>query len=283
MSEAEALQRTVLPRMGEDAAIEVLSTGPAPAFLFLHGACCQARVWEALMLALAARGVDSAALSFRGHGGSGSRGALQAFRIMDYMRDTNRVLDAMAAPPILVGHSMGGLVAQLVAEERALPGLALLASSPVGGMHRDGLRMLLRQPRAFLRAMRRQSFRALYEDEGTTRWLLFGPDVPDTLVRRFMAEAVEESWLAGSEMNKWLPAPARVRCPVLVAGGEADNMVCPASLRRTAEAYGVAPVLLPRRGHMLPVECEATALAELLLAFRGRAEADGAAACATAS
>lgn len=280
MSEADALQRSVLPRDGEDAAIEVLSTGPAPAFLFLHGACCQARVWEPLMLALAARGVDSAALSFRGHGGSGGAGLLQAFRIMDYMRDTDRVLDGMAAPPILVGHSMGGLVAQLVAEERALPGLALLASSPVGGMQRDGARMLLRQPRAFFRAIRRQSFRALYEEEGATRWLLFGPDAADALVRRFMAEAVEESWLAGSEMTKWLPAPERVRCPVLVVGGEEDHMVSPASVRRTAEAYGVAPVMLPRRGHMLPVECEAAALAGLLLEFRNRL---GGAACATAS
>ena len=269
MSEAEPLHRTVLPRDGDDASIEVLSTGSAPAFLFLHGACCQARVWEPLMLALAARGVDSAALSYRGHGGSGSKGALQAFRIMDYTRDTDRVLDGMAAPPILVGHSMGGLVAQLVAEERAVRGLALLASSPVGGMHRDGLRMLLRQPRAFLRAMRRQSFRALYEDERATRWLLFGPDAPDALVRRFMAEAVEESWLAGSEMNKWLPAPDRVRCPVLVVGGEDDNMVCPDSVRRTAAAYRVAPVMLPRRGHMLPIECDATALADLLMGFRG--------------
>lgn len=282
MSGSEALHRTVLPREGEDASIEVLATGPAPAFLFLHGACCEARLWEPLMLALAARGVDSAALSFRGHGGSGSKGALQAFRIMDYTRDTCRVLDGMASP-ILVGHSMGGLVAQLVAEDRAVPGLVLLASSPVGGMHRDGARMLLRQPRAFLRAMRRQSLRALYEDEQATRWLLFGPDAPDDLVRRFMAQAVEESWLAGSEMNKWLPAPERVRSPVLVVGGEADNMVCPASVRRTAAAYNVAPVMLPRRGHMLPVECDATALADLLLGFQARIGTGGAAACPTAS
>jgi pimeloyl-ACP methyl ester carboxylesterase len=83
-----------------------------------------------------------------------------------------------------------------------------------------------------------------------------------------MAEAVEESWLAGSEMNKWLPAPDRVRCPVLVVGGEADNMVCPASVQRTAAAYKVAPVMMPRLGHMLPVECEAGTLAELLMGFR---------------
>ena len=230
-AEASGLQVEALPRDGREPALELVSSGPAPRFLFLHGSSGQAMIWAPLLLAMAARGVHGAALSFRGHGGSEGRRMLQSYRILDYEADTKRALQAMQSAPILVGHSMGGLVAQLVAEELPLPGLALLASSPVGGMQKDGLRMLLRQPRAFLRAMRRRSFKSLYEKEETTRWLLFSRDAPAELVRRYQAEAQEESWLAGAEMNTMLPAPGRVRCPVMVMGGEEDNMVCPASVR----------------------------------------------------
>lgn len=274
-----------LPAEGGDPALEVIATGETPDFLLVHGACCQARVWVPLMQALAAQGRTAAALSLRGHGGSGGRKLLQAYRIMDYVRDVRRVLAGWDRAPVLVGHSMGGLVAHLVAEEEevAVPGLALLASSPVGGMHRDGLRMLLRQPRTFLRAMRERSLRSLYRDEAVTRWLLFSRAAPPELVHRFQEEAVEESWLAGSEMNTWLPAPQRIRCPVLVAGGAEDNMVCAASVQRTAAAHGVAPVFLPGRGHMVQAEGDPGELAALLLRFRAEACADPAGACATAS
>lgn len=286
MSEAawpDGLLRETIAAESEDPSLEVLATGPAPQFLFLHGSGGRAAFWAPVMAALAAQGAEAAALSFRAHGESGGRKLLQAYRIMDYARDTERALGAMAAPPVLVGHAMGGLVAQLVAEEQALPGLALLASCPVGGMQGDGARLFLRRPMAFLRAMRARSYKSLFTDEAMTRWLLFGPDAPQALVRRYMDEVGEESWLAGGEMTRWLPAPQRVRCPVMVVGGEEDNTVSPASVRRTAQAYGVEPVMLPRHGHMLPIEAEPEALAALLLDFRRRVAGGGAAPCATTS
>lgn len=283
MTAEDGLHRTMLPADGADPAIEILSTGLAPDFLFLHGSCGRAGFWAPLMREFAARGVHTAALSYRGHGESGGARLLQSYRIMDYLRDVERVLHAMPGKPMLVGHSLGGLVAQLTAEEKKLPGLVLLASCPVGGMQKDGARMFLRQPMTFIRAMRRKSYKSLFEDEAVTRWLLFARDAPSDLVRAYMAEAGEESWLAGAELTTWLPAPGRVQCPVMVVGGDQDNTVCPASVRRTALAYGVEPVMLPRRGHMLPIEGDPAELAGLLLEFHRRVVEGEAVPCGTAS
>ncbi|WP_237214723.1 alpha/beta fold hydrolase [Falsiroseomonas oryziterrae] len=236
-----------------------------PRFLLVHGANGSAAVWRQLAAALAVRGAASLAVSLRGHGASGGQTALQSFGIRDYVADVRRVLAALPVPPVLVGHSMGGLVAQLVAAEAPLAGLALLASSPTGGMRRDGARMLLRHPFTFLRAIRRRSFRALYAEPRLARALLFARATPEAVIRDYQAMLGEESWRAGTEMNELLPDPGAVRCPVLVIGGAEDAMVSPGSVRRTASAYRTAAVLLPGRAHMLQLEGDQDALAALLL------------------
>jgi pimeloyl-ACP methyl ester carboxylesterase len=235
-----------------------------PRFLLVHGANGHAGVWAGLIPLLEG---GSVALSLRGHGGSEGHEGLQGWGIQDYVADVRSVLESLARPPVLVGHSMGGLVAQLAAAQGGVAGLALLASSPVGGMKRDGMRMFLRHPLTFLRAMRRRSFLDLYGDPRIARSLLFSRGTPEATIRAYQAMAQEESWRAGNEMNTLLPDPAAVRCPVLVLGGAEDAMVSPASVARTARAYGTEAVMLPGRGHMLQLEGDAAELAELLNRF----------------
>ncbi|MFL6807337.1 MAG: alpha/beta hydrolase [Xanthobacteraceae bacterium] len=50
--------------------------------------------------------------------------------IADYLDDTRRVIDALGERPILIGHSLGGLIAQKLAEEDRAAALVLLAPVP---------------------------------------------------------------------------------------------------------------------------------------------------------
>lgn len=254
-----------LPAEGPDPALELRRAGGPPRFLLVHGSSGSAAVWEGLMAALAERGAGSLALSLRGHGASGGRARLQEWGIGDYLRDVRRTLALFSEPPVLVGHSMGGLVAQLTAAEVALERLVLLAPSPVGGMGRDGMRMVLRHPLTFWRAIRRRSFLALYEDPRVCRALLFARETPEEVVHAHQARLQEESWRAGSELNTLLPAPAAVRCPVRVIGGAEDRMVGANSLRRTAAAYGTEAIFLPGRAHMVQLEGSMDELAAAIL------------------
>lgn len=70
--------------------------------------------------------------------------------------------------------------------------------------------------------------------------------------------------MAGNQMTTLLPEPTAVHCPVAILGGADDFMVSMQSVRETARAYGVQPVLLPRCGHMLPIEVCPSDLAALL-------------------
>lgn len=60
----------------------------------------------------AARGFDSYALSFRGHGAVERRPHQKAGTPQSCARDVASVVAALPAPPVAVGHSFGGLVLQ---------------------------------------------------------------------------------------------------------------------------------------------------------------------------
>lgn len=259
-----------IPALDLQPELNAVRTGELPTLLLVHGANSTHAVWRGVMTELASKGITSVAVELRGHGKSGGRKDLQSFGIEDYVDDVSRALKHFPTAEILIGHSMGGLVVQLAAGRNDLKGLVLLASSPVGGMRRDGTRMFFRHPFRFIGAMRRQSFAHLYRDAGVCRSLLFSRHTPESVIQNFMAGVEEESWRAGNQMNTLLPDPKAVNCPVRVIGGEDDFMVSAASVRATAEAYGTEAVFLPRAGHMVQLEGDPAQLAHLISDFSVR-------------
>src|SRR5688572_21359937 len=82
-------------------------TGGGEPVLFLHGVTGSAATYRWLELDGAMR------LDFRGHGASDW--APGSYRIADYVADAVSVLER---PAVLVGHSLGGVVAWCVAQSR---------------------------------------------------------------------------------------------------------------------------------------------------------------------
>jgi pimeloyl-ACP methyl ester carboxylesterase len=217
------------------------------------------------MTAMADLGEHCLAVDLRGHGNSAGREHLHRCRLDDYAEDVIAVLQAHPGIAVLVGHSMGGLISQLVASRVKTGHLILVASSPVGGMLKDGLRMCVRHPATFLAACSTRSFARLYKVPAIARSLLFHSNTPDAVVERHLATVQEESWRAGMQMIWRLPQPRAITCPVSVIGGAQDAMISPASVCATARAYGVAPVFMENTAHMVPIEAEPVAFARLLI------------------
>lgn len=171
---------------------------------------------------------------------------------------------------------MGGLISQLVASQHSdlLNGVVLLASSPIGGMMQDGMRMFLHHPLTFLNSMRLQSFASLYKSPEICRHLLFCKHTKEDVIREFMTGVQEESWKGGNEMNTIKVNPELVTCPVMVIGGKEDFMVSPASVERTAKAFKVSPQFIEKVGHMVQADnAEATKeLATLIASLVPRRE-----------
>jgi pimeloyl-ACP methyl ester carboxylesterase len=245
--------------------LTVTMSGDDPHVLFIHGCTETSEIWKPLMHSLSFYGISSAALDLRGHGASGGHDLLQEAGIEDYVDDAARALAVLPSVRVVVGHSMGGLVTQLLAARVELAHAVLIASCPVIGMKTDGIRMARRHPWTFLMSSLRRSFRRLYRNERVTRSLLFHPETSSEAVRQFMSQVQEDSWRAGNEMNTLLPNAGAVRCKVTVIGGSEDFMVSRASNERTAAAYGTRAIYMEKCAHMVPLECDPAELARIMI------------------
>ena len=128
MSHAASIRRTV-ETAGAKLAVQDQGTGD-PALIFLHYWGGSARSWDRVIACLSAP-VRQLALNQRGWGGSvaaDDRHDLEALA-----DDVLAVTEALAIRRfVIVGHSMGGKVAQIVAARRpaGLEGLVLVAPAP---------------------------------------------------------------------------------------------------------------------------------------------------------
>ena len=101
--------------------------------LAIHGVWVGALVWNQVGPYLASHGYETYAVWLRHHEPGADPGQLEGLGLQDYADDVAAVARNLSAP-VLLGHSMGGLLAQLVATATEPSGLALLASAPPFGI-----------------------------------------------------------------------------------------------------------------------------------------------------
>jgi len=216
-----------------------------PPILFVHGAAHGAWCWREWMEQAARRGHHAFAVSLRGHGAS--PGSLLSGRLSTYADDVIRTAASLPAPPVLVGHSLGGLVIQKAAERYPAAGIVLVASIP----SRPGIGTLYRiatqNPADFVKIslggslpMRPEYlFRELDYDEAT----------------RWSAMCGKESPVAQMQVLLHRP-PDRPRGvpPALVIGSPDDALIPIGDVRDTARRLPAELVEFPGTGHDLMLD-----------------------------
>lgn len=235
--------------------IELISARPAPPrrgppLLLLHGAWHGAWCWERAMADLAARGLECHAISARGHGGSDPAGWRTT--IVGYLRDVRAALAALGGRPLLVGHSAGAYIAQLllcgaVGPPPPLAGAVLLCSSPVSIGGYFASRAMRRAPTVSLPGLLRR-------EPETVRAAFFRPETPAAEVEAHRALMVAEPPLVSLSSMLLRPRPERARAPVLVVAAERDAVFDLESQRAIAAAYRAPLVVAPGASHDLMLD-----------------------------
>src|SRR6476469_6178197 len=122
-----------------------------PPLLFVHGGYCDAWFWEPYFLPwFAARGYAAYALSLRGHGTSGGGETLFIAGLGDYEADVEHIAGTIPSPPILIGHSMGAAIVELIVAKRPVRGAALLAPIPPSGLLSVAARLAAQHPNTMM-------------------------------------------------------------------------------------------------------------------------------------
>ena len=241
-------------------------SGSTP-LLFIHGACHGAWCWENFLPFFAGHGYEAHALSLRGHGNSEGRGRIRTIRTAEYVADVTDAAGRLSAPPVLIGHSMGGYVVQKYLETHSAPAAVLLASAPVTGFFKLLVRLALRHPWQSVKLHATLSIFALFETPRLAREACFSADMPEETVLRHFARLQQESYYAGLEATFLnLPRPGKVNpIPMLVLGAANDRLFTREETEATARAYRTQAEIFPNMAHDMMLEPEWRNVAERIL------------------
>lgn len=244
--------------------LEVLTAGldaprrPHPV-IFIHGAYTGAWCWQDNFLPWFARqGYACYALSLAGHGNSHGRDRLDSFGIDDYVANVAHITRQMDVAPILIGHSMGGMVVQKYLEDDTLPPAAaavLLCSVPPQGLLGSALGLAWSRPNVLVDLNRAMLGDTL--DPQNLQDALFHQPIDPQLLTRIAAQSQPESHRALWDMTFFnLPNPMLMqhRPPMLIVGAEYDRLIPPALVYMTAASYQLPAHILPGFGHGFMIE-----------------------------
>ena len=267
----ESLGHPVAPAM------EWLEAGRASdaqaSLLFVHGASAGAWMWaEDFLPRFAAAGRHAVAVSLRGHGNATGRDDLPGTTLAAFDADLRAALARFTRPPVLVGHSLGGLIAQRLIGQVPLAGIVLLASLPPEGMALIGPRLAWSRPALWWEALASAVTSARPPILDATHALLREEGLSEATARSYAGRMVPES--TRTLMDAHWPAPVLpamlAGVPALVLAGERDPMVWITETWRTALYHGAEHASLPEAGHFLQLGAAAPAAAARILDWLGR-------------
>lgn len=241
--------------------------------VFVHGAFCGGWAFDAFREPFEAAGFETHAPNLPHHERGADLEALAQTGLRDYAQAIARYVRGLRAPPVLVGHSLGGLVSQLAATHAPAAGLVLLAPSAPWGVppttldehsHQFGLTLLgdywRRAVPPDYRVARSTTLDRLSRDDARRAFARFVPESG-----RAIREAVQ--WWLDHSMASQAPV-YRISAPVLGLAGGRDRVNPPSTVRRVIARFPEGQAHFhefPEMSHWLVGEPEAPEVAALAL------------------
>lgn len=244
------------------------SPHPTP-LLLVHGAWHAAWCWQEHFLDyFSAQNYNSYAFSLRGHGASEGREHLRWMSIADYVRDVASVASQLPTPPVVIGHSMGGLVVQKYLETHPAPAGVLLASVPPAGVLATTLRIARRHPLEFAKTNLTMRMYPIVGTPQLARESFFSAGISEENLQIYFRQIQDEAYRAFIDMLALsLPKPQRVKTPMLVLGGSSDNIFHTNEVEATAKAYHTQAIIFKDMAHDMMLEPGWKAVADQIISW----------------
>jgi pimeloyl-ACP methyl ester carboxylesterase len=238
--------------------------------VMLHGANEGAWCFDAFRPIFESRGWTCHVPDLIGHGARAKDASktLVGVGVDDYRAELEAFLATIPPRPVLLGHSMGGILAELLAAKGLARALVLVAPAPRAGIlpQTEAEKKLGRD----LMGLGAFWNTVINPDFDLARILTLNR-VPEGEQRAVFDKFGPESGRAFFELFFWMfdrtgatvVETGSVTCPVLCLAGADDNLVSVASVRATADGYpGASFLKLDGHGHMLVLEPGADKIAQ---------------------
>lgn len=256
-----------------------MSDGSKPPVLLLTGTNASAWTMERVRASFEASGYICHSLTYRYHDlpdGPERDSKLIGLSIADYVEDARQAIAEIGRAPIVVGHSLGGVVAQLLAADDAVSAGILLNSSVMNGVlattegERD-LGKLFISSGAFWESALGQDLELL----ATYGLNTLSEDLQRDIHARLGTESGQVLfefvfWMFDARQTTHID-PATVTCPLLFISGTEDKAVATSTARNMARRYKTAEFLAVEGAcHYLQFDDSWTATAQKALDWLDR-------------
>ena len=234
--------------------------------LLIHGTWCNGGNWGDFATELEDRRFTVHAPSLRHHGPPSESdvwaNAQQVAKVglLDYVSDLAALTRTLDGPPIIVGHSVGALLSQLLAARVPNKGQILLAPAPAWGMFNMFPSMFWLWGRYIPQWL---AGRPMFPCSWSLWENFICNALPRDLQEEYYATLCAESGTAYRQMAMWWMDPKRtarvdyraITSPVLIVGGSEDKCTVPTTCRQTARKYGARGTYVELEGsdHMMTV------------------------------
>lgn len=230
--------------------------------VMVHGANCGGWCFDEFRKVFEARGFICHAPDLIGHGAEKETGRniLASVGMADYRAQMTAFVKALPEKPILLGHSMGTVIAQQLASDGLAEKLVLASPAPRAGIvpptdpEKQLCQDLMSIGPFWTRALDpnfdlacHYTLNLLPKDEQRTVFDRFGPESGRALFETFF-------WMF-DRTGATIVDTGAVRCPLLCLSGAQDNIVSLQTAKETAGAYKQAELWeLKDHAHMLLIE-----------------------------
>lgn len=220
--------------------------------LFVHGVCHSAWCWEEKFIPYFQElGYQCIALNLPGHETPGSTHRI-SYSLNDYIQALHQAVEKLDQPPIIIGHSMGGMILQRFLKKGHCKKAILLSSVPPSGALMASLRVIIR-------------------NLGTLPYLFTGNLLG--VFRKYPQLMFNEAKIAEKYTPKMcaesfpafvglvVPVFHKITTPIFVIGGSDDQLITVQEFSQTAKHYGAELAIIKGGSHdlMLDVDFEKTA------------------------
>lgn len=206
--------------------------------LFIHGAGGTSRYWKNYLPYFADKGWEVFAINLRGHFPSDREEALAQVTLEDYLADVEKVIDRLDIRNCaVIGHSLGGLIAQKTAESiDSIKALITIASAPPLGITLE-MNHDLSYSGTIIKTlwgmMNMKPVKPTFLMAQQTVLNNIAPDERKAVFDMFVAESL----YVGYQVAQGFPIdPARIKCPRLVIGCLKD-VIAPASAEKSLAVF----------------------------------------------
>nr|XP_051216744.1 uncharacterized protein LOC127334343 isoform X4 [Lolium perenne] len=251
-----------------------------PPLVFLHGSFHAAWCWAEHWLPFFSRaGFPCFALSLRAQGESSIPSEAVAGTLETHSGDiADFIRKEVPDPPVLIGHSFGGLIVQQYISclqeplHPKLAGAVLVCSVPPSGNSGLVWRYLLTKPIAAVKVTLSLAAKAYANSLPLCKETFFSSDMDDELVLRYQGLMKDSSKLPLFDLRKLnaslpVPSAANGTLEVLVMGASNDFIVDAEGLSETARFYNVQPVCVEGVAHDMMLDCSWQKGAEIILSW----------------